>query len=68
LKERCPSCGQVEGVPLVWGDPDEQTRKAAQRSELVLAGCMIQPLGGAAPDYACLHCCHRWISQDDTAA
>jgi len=56
----CPSCGHPEGVPLVWGDSSEETWKASQRGELVLAGCVIEPIGGAVPDYACLHCCHRW--------
>lgn len=59
-KAMCPHCGECAGVPLVWGDPDEETRDAARRGEIVLAGCMIVPIGGAAPDYACLSCSYRW--------
>ncbi|HEY0845176.1 MAG TPA: hypothetical protein VGE12_07400 [Noviherbaspirillum sp.] len=59
----CPSCGKVSGVPLVWGEPDRETWEAFLREELVLAGCVIEPNGGAVPDYACLHCSHRWILQ-----
>jgi hypothetical protein len=56
----CPNCGEHAGVPLVWGDPDEKTRAAVLRGEIVLAGCMIEPISGAVPDYACLKCAYRW--------
>lgn len=59
-KIQCPACGKKEGVPLVWGDPDEATWKASRRGEIVLAGCAIEPIGDAVPDYACLDCSHRW--------
>lgn len=64
-KTRCPSCGLNEGVPLIWGAADEQTWKAVQRGEAVLAGCMMQPAGGSVPDHACLNCSHRWIDQEN---
>jgi hypothetical protein len=28
-KEICPSCSRPEGVPLMWGDPDQETWEAA---------------------------------------
>ena len=56
----CPSCGQLAGIPLVWGDADQETWEASVRGEVVLAGCMIEPISGAAPDYACLNCAYRW--------
>lgn len=56
----CPSCGEMAGVPLVWGEPDMATRDAILRGEVIHAGCVIEPNGGAVPDYACLTCCHRW--------
>ncbi|WP_420475755.1 hypothetical protein [Noviherbaspirillum sp. ST9] len=56
----CPNCGEPAGVPLVWGDPDEATRAAVLRGEIVLAGCMIEPIGNAVPDCACLKCAYRW--------
>lgn len=65
-KELCPSCGAREGVPLVWGSPSKAQWDAFERNELILAGCVIQPNGGSVPDYACLKCCHRWLSQDES--
>lgn len=62
-KAACPHCGELAGVPLVWGDPDEATRAAFLRGEIVLAGCMIAPIGGAVPDYACLKCAFRWCDE-----
>lgn len=59
-KDICPACGRREGVPLVWGYPDRETREAARREELVLSGCVMEPNGGAVPDHACLKCSHRW--------
>lgn len=61
----CPSCGQQEGVPLIWGAVDEERWKMAQRGDAVLAGCMMQPAGGGVPDHACLQCAHRWIDLED---
>lgn len=60
----CPACGRHAGVPLVWGSPDRATWEAAQRGELVLAGCAIEPAGAAVPDCACLACAHRWHADD----
>lgn len=59
----CPSCGEMDGVPLVWGEPDKDTWEAFLRGEVVLAGCVIEPNGDAVPDYACRRCCHRWRLQ-----
>lgn len=60
-KLACPACGNLAGVPLAWGTPDKETWEASLRGELVIAVCVIQPNGGAVPDYACLHCSHRWV-------
>lgn len=62
-KAICPHCGERAGVPLIWGDPDQKTREAALRLEIVLAGCMIEPIGGDVPDYACLACAYRWSDE-----
>lgn len=63
-RECCPSCGERAGVPLLWGAPGKEHLEALRRNELLLAGCMIEPNGGAVPDYACLNCAYRWIFRD----
>jgi hypothetical protein len=64
-EQTCPSCGQPEGVPLIWGMPDEHAFKmlweASERGEVVIAGCAIEcDENGVTPDHECLECGHRW--------
>jgi len=56
-KERCPSCGELEGLPLVWGDPDEETQQAVTRGEIILAGRVIWR---DFLDFECRKCGHQW--------
>ena len=37
----CPKCKSAETVPIVYGLPDWDLGRAAERGELVLGGCMV---------------------------
>ena len=39
----CPSCGQEDSVPLIWGLPDPGSMALAERGLLALGGCMVGP-------------------------
>lgn len=56
-KLRCPKCGAVAGVPLVYGLPGCDAFEAEQRGELVLGGCVIEE---DAPTHQCVECGDRW--------
>ena len=61
LKECCPVCDHIEGIPLVWGEVYEKTRRAWQRGEVSLAGCIVEYReDGSLPEYECQICKHRW--------
>ena len=52
---RCPDCPEAHlGVPLVYGLPSADAFEAAERGELVLGGCLMEP--GPVPDWACPEC------------
>ena len=60
---RCPDCpGNPRGVPLVIGLPDAETFEAAERGEVVLGGCVLDP--GPIPEWACPECREplRWTT------
>ncbi|GAB3345377.1 hypothetical protein GCM10027300_03380 [Modestobacter lapidis] len=42
------------GVPLVYGLPSAEALEAAERGEIVLAGCLME--AGPSPRWACSHC------------
>jgi hypothetical protein len=52
----CPACGSV-GVPLLFGLPVEEARRAAQGGELALGGCILPD--AEPPNWECGHH-HRW--------
>jgi hypothetical protein len=52
---RCPECpGSPLAVPLVFGLPDVEAFEAADRGDMVLGGCMMEP--GPTPRWACPDC------------
>ena len=52
---RCPDCtGAPLGVPLVYGLPSSEAFEAAERGQIVLAGCLMEP--GLTPSWACPEC------------
>ena len=60
-KRRCPKCGAVAGVPIVYGLPGRAAFEAEQRGELVLGGCVIEE---GAPTHQCVECGERWGGGD----
>lgn len=60
-KRRCPKCGAVAGVPIVYGLPGREAFEAEQRGELVLGGCVIEE---GAPTHQCVECGERWGRED----
>jgi hypothetical protein len=61
LQECCPICDHVEGVPLVWGDPNDKTYQAWRRGEVSLAGQLFKYReDGSLPEYECQACGHWW--------
>ena len=53
----CPECEAKKTVPIVYGLPSPDTFEAAERGEVVLGGCDIEPDN---PRRACPACEHRW--------
>ena len=41
IDERCRACGG-RVLPVLWGMPDVEAMKAADRGELILGGCMLE--------------------------
>jgi len=58
-KERCPSCRENEGLPVVWGYPDAEDFAAESRGELILGGCVVWDLS---LNRQCLKCGHQWAT------
>lgn len=59
-RRRCPKCGAVAGVRILYGYPTEEAFLAEQRGELVLGGCMMEADG---PTHACIECGERWVQK-----
>lgn len=50
----CLECGKSDAVvPILYGFPSAGAMEAAERDEIVLAGCMV---GDADPSYYCRRC------------
>lgn len=57
-KSTCPKCGAA-GVPILYGEPDDDAFAAAKRGELAIGGCIIETdaKGRATnPAYRCKKC------------
>lgn len=55
----CPSCKKVNGVPLLWGFPDEESLVLADQGEVILGGCVMS---NGSNDRQCRSCGHQWQS------
>lgn len=55
----CPVCG-LAGTAIVYGYPMPETFAAADRGEVVLGGCVIEP---AMPTHEC-PLGHRWADDE----
>ncbi len=50
----CPDCGRTAVVvPILYGYPSDEAMEAAERDEIVLAGCIV---GESDPSYYCRRC------------
>jgi len=58
----CPECGREDSVPLLWGLPDFETMRLAERGQVVLGGCMVM---GEDPAFACRSCGLEWGREED---
>lgn len=53
----CPKCGSPHTKPILYGLPTWEAIQAAERGEVVLAGCVLM---GDDPKWYCPECGHRW--------
>jgi hypothetical protein len=53
----CPVCSSPDVVPVVHGKPSSSLLEAADRGEVVLAGCVV---GDEVPSHACRNCSARF--------
>ncbi len=61
-KFKCPKCGEVKGVRLIFGFPDEEAFALADKEHIALGGCVI-PFGpDPMPNRQCIECGHQWKS------
>lgn len=54
---RCPRCGDLEPVAIVYGLPTFEMFQASERGEFALGGCVMEP---TSPDRRCRTCSHEW--------
>lgn len=65
IKEGCPSCRHLSGVPLLFGMPGPHMFEAERRGELVIGGCdLISDENGNLLNLACLRCAYHWYDPD----
>ena len=57
---RCAKCGRRVRKPVVYGYPDPETMRQAERGEVVLGGCEI----GEAVDPWCCEACEPVSPQE----
>ena len=53
----CPECQSKDTMPVVYGFPSPEIFEAAERGDVAIGGCVIQPHN---PRWACPACEHRW--------
>lgn len=59
-KYRCPKGQQKAGVDILYGMPSVEAFEMAERGEIVLGGCCIEP---DSPERQCTACGHQWRIQ-----
>jgi hypothetical protein len=53
----CPRCGSRDVVPILYGYPPDEWFEAAERGELIIGGCEIEP-----ETKHCASCGNKWNS------
>ena len=56
-KNKCPKCGSLNTVRIVYGYPSEQGILAAEKGEIILGGCCVT---FSEPEFHCKDCEHEW--------
>ena len=56
-RPNCPKCGGNKTIPIVYGYPGSELRKAWERDEVMLGGCCV---GENDPKYYCPICYNEW--------
>jgi len=54
---KCPKCGQMAGVRIIYGYPGPDLSEAAKRGEIELGGCCVTESN---PKFHCKTCGHEW--------
>jgi hypothetical protein len=54
---RCPDCSSANARPIIYGEPEEELGRRAERGDVVLGGCV---LWGNDPAWACPECGRRF--------
>jgi hypothetical protein len=53
MRIQCPNCSSYEVVRIVYGYPGDELIEHAQKGEVVLGGCFIEPDN---PTHKCIKC------------
>ena len=61
----CPRCGREDSIPLVWGMPNHDDQRLAERGLLALGGCLVQEED---PVLSCRGCGLAWGHEGDPTA
>ena len=61
LGDKCPYCGG-KLLPIVYGEPDEETFNRHERGEIVLGGCCVNELS---PEKECAQCGFQFLEVDE---
>ncbi|RBY91054.1 hypothetical protein [Blastococcus sp. TF02A-30] len=61
----CPGCGWEDSVPLLWGLPDPEAMRLAERGQVALGGCLVM---GEDPAFACRSCGLQWGREEEPTA
>lgn len=61
MGDKCPYCGG-KLLPIVYGEPDEETFNRHGRGEIVLGGCCVNELS---PEKECAQCGFQFLEVDE---
>ena len=56
-RRRCPKCGSLNTVKIMYGLPIDETLDLFEREKVVLGGCRVWP---DSPKYYCKDCENHW--------
>lgn len=65
MRYKCPKCGQMTGVRIIYGLPGVELAEAEERGEIELGGCFVEDND---PNVHCKTCGHEWRFPKSTKA